>query len=86
MPPKTSWEKRYKKKINLSNDEKTIIKNLRWGSKKPLKIGRDEKTGIYILFENDTQSGYFFNTFYGHLFQSIKVGEEYSITELLGDE
>jgi len=83
MPPKTSWKDRYKEKIKLSNDEKAILSNLKWKNKKPLKIGKDEKTGIYILFENNIHSYYFFNTFYGHLFQSIKVGEEYKISDLL---
>lgn len=70
----------------LTEDERVILRNLRWGNKKALKIGKDDKTGIYILFENDQQSGWFFNNFYGHLFQFIKNGEEYEIAELLKGE
>lgn len=74
----------------LKEDERVILRNLRYekGAYEYTKIGRTELDSEgrcdLILIDSDNESVWWGE--YGHLFQFIKNGEEYSIKELLKGE
>ena len=62
-------------KPTLTEDERVILRNVKWKGYSATHIGREsENKGsyIYIRFENDIEMVYFFDNFFGHLFQFIK--------------
>ena len=88
MPPKTSWKERHKKKIKLSNDEKTILLTLletnKHGFTEFETIGRTKEGALYT--QADGLTSYGISHYCDNLFREIKNGEEYKISDLLGDE
>ena len=62
-------------KPTLTEDERVILRNVKWKGYTATHIGRaKENKGsfIYIRFENDIEMTYYFDVFFGHLFQFIK--------------
>lgn len=84
MPPKTSWKERHKKKMNLSENEKTILKSI--NTSKFDRIFRDSKGDLFLRYSKNyirlIRDCYNFEVF-SDLFLSIKSGEEYKISDLL---
>lgn len=59
----------------LTEDERVILRNVKWKGYTATHIGREKENKgsfIYIRFENDIEMTYFFDNFFGHLFQFIK--------------
>ena len=71
-------EQKRKHKQKISDDEKTILKNInkRWKT-----IGRKLGGALYLGEQHGIDST--FEDFFGEMFEWVEFGEEYKIEELL---
>lgn len=76
---------KYPAKPPLTENEKVILRNI---PKEFVKIKRENHTGnIFVEKEKvENEEDWQFLIVYNHLFKFIRGGEEYKISELLGDE
>ncbi|MBO7695793.1 MAG: hypothetical protein J6T10_24445 [Methanobrevibacter sp.] len=74
---------REKVQFTLTEDERVILRNM---PKDYETIGKCVNGVLYVTTDRKIYLDKAFGGFFNHLFQFIKEGEEYEISELLGDE